>query len=264
MAKRFTDTEIWEEDWFIVLGHSYRELWQFIKDTCDHAGIWKPNISKFNKLFDHKIDLKEAFSLFNSDKERVVILKNGRWFLTGFIPFQYGLFLNPESPMHRSIIALLDTNEVSLTLIRPLVEVKGRVKDMDKVKDKVKDLKQLNNNKEKKVFTPPTIEQVQEYCKERGSKVDPQNFFDKNTSIGWVDKNGNKYKDWKAVVRTWEAYGKATETKIPQTSKRPVMIVVVEMIAAGKNNHDIKMELIGKYIEKDIDEAIMRARGNVK
>jgi hypothetical protein len=64
-----------------------------------------------------------------------------------------------------------------------------------------------NNIKEKRKtaerFTPPTVEQVADYCKERSNTVDPQRFIDFYASKGW--KVGNQpMKDWKACVRTWE------------------------------------------------------------
>lgn len=52
-------------------------------------------------------------------------------------------------------------------------------------------------------FAPPTIEEVTEYCKERGNKVDPQKFVDFYTMKGWM-VGKNKMKDWRAAVRTWE------------------------------------------------------------
>ena len=54
-----------------------------------------------------------------------------------------------------------------------------------------------------KRFTPPTVEQVRDYCRERGNSVDPEKFVDFYTSKGWkVGKD--PMKDWKASVRTWE------------------------------------------------------------
>lgn len=52
-------------------------------------------------------------------------------------------------------------------------------------------------------FIPPTLEEVQEYCTERGNSVDPQRFMDYYTANGWL-VGKNKMKDWKACVRTWE------------------------------------------------------------
>ena len=55
----------------------------------------------------------------------------------------------------------------------------------------------------RKRFTPPTVDEVREYCFERGNSVDPQRFVDYYTSNGWM-VGKNKMKDWKAAVRTWE------------------------------------------------------------
>ena len=52
----------------------------------------------------------------------------------------------------------------------------------------------------RKRFTPPTIEEITEYCQEKG--VDPNKWHDHYSSNGW--KVGrNKMTDWKAAVRTW-------------------------------------------------------------
>lgn len=61
-----------------------------------------------------------------------------------------------------------------------------------------------------KRFVPPTVEQVAEYVKQRGSKVDPQGFIDFYTAKGW--KIGKTpMKDWKAACRNaehWERWAK--------------------------------------------------------
>lgn len=55
----------------------------------------------------------------------------------------------------------------------------------------------------RKRFLPPTLEEVQSYCRERKNDVDAQRFVDYYTSNGWL-VGKNKMKDWKAAVRTWE------------------------------------------------------------
>jgi hypothetical protein len=52
-------------------------------------------------------------------------------------------------------------------------------------------------------FTPPTLEEVAAYCKERNNGVDPQKWYDFYSAKGWMIGK-NKMKDWKAAVRTWE------------------------------------------------------------
>jgi len=52
-------------------------------------------------------------------------------------------------------------------------------------------------------FTPPTLEEVTEYCKARGNSVDPVKFHAFYASKGWkVGKNSMT--DWRACVVTWE------------------------------------------------------------
>ena len=52
-------------------------------------------------------------------------------------------------------------------------------------------------------FVPPTLEQVQDYCRERGNNIDAERFIDFYESKGWM-VGKNKMEDWKASVRTWE------------------------------------------------------------
>ena len=55
-----------------------------------------------------------------------------------------------------------------------------------------------------KRFTPPSLEEVQAYCSERGNGIDAQAFIDFYASKGWL-VGKTKMSDWKAAVRTWES-----------------------------------------------------------
>ena len=58
-------------------------------------------------------------------------------------------------------------------------------------------------NVSNKRFKPPTLEELQAYCYERGNSVDAVRFIDYYTANGWkVGKNAMR--DWRAAVRTWE------------------------------------------------------------
>ncbi len=52
-------------------------------------------------------------------------------------------------------------------------------------------------------FVPPTVEEVAEYCRERGNHIDAQAFVDHYQANGWK-RGKNKVQDWRACVRTWE------------------------------------------------------------
>lgn len=57
--------------------------------------------------------------------------------------------------------------------------------------------------KPRKRFTPPSVDEVAAYCRERGNGVDAKRFVDFYASKGWkVGSSGMK--DWRAAVRNWE------------------------------------------------------------
>lgn len=68
-----------------------------------------------------------------------------------------------------------------------------------------------------KKFVKPTVDEIREYCLERGNSVDPDRFWDYYESKGWVVGKA-PMKDWKATVRTWER----SEAKEKPNTKKPV------------------------------------------
>ncbi len=72
-----------------------------------------------------------------------------------------------------------------------------------KSKNKIESKNKSKSESKKKRFTPPSREDVQAYCVERGNQVDAEAFIDFYTSKGWM-VGKNPMKDWKACVRTWE------------------------------------------------------------
>lgn len=62
-------------------------------------------------------------------------------------------------------------------------------------------------SKSKTVFTKPSLEHIRAYCAERNNNIDPDQFFDRMETCGWVyGKNKHPVRDWKACIRTWERY----------------------------------------------------------
>ena len=62
--------------------------------------------------------------------------------------------------------------------------------------------KDMNLNTER-VPRTPSFEEIKQYVEEKGYKIDPASFFDYYEETGWVKKNGQPIRDWKASVRTW-------------------------------------------------------------
>lgn len=60
--------------------------------------------------------------------------------------------------------------------------------------------------KKRTVFKPPTLEEVQAYCRKRDNNVDAERWHNHYSSNGWM-VGKTKMVDWKAAVRTWERNG---------------------------------------------------------
>lgn len=132
MAKRFTSTEIWKEDWFLELPNEYKLFWFYILSGCDQAGLFKINVRHFSFVTGVEIDSETAFELINKGKQRLRKINGSMWLIEDFFHFQYGQNLNLNSRVHKSIEELYSKHGVKLTSIRGLNEVKERVKDKDK------------------------------------------------------------------------------------------------------------------------------------
>jgi len=90
--------------------------------------------------------------------------------------------------------------------------------DSDSKSDSDSDSKNKKDSKNKN-FTPPTLEEVKNYCQERKNTVNPEKWISHYQSNGWkVGKN--QMKDWKAGVRTWE--GNSFESKPTQFANKEV------------------------------------------
>ena len=63
---------------------------------------------------------------------------------------------------------------------------------------------EIKKNSARSRFTPPTVEEVKQYCQERGNNVDAESFVDYYSSQRWKKANGQPVADWKGCVRTWE------------------------------------------------------------
>jgi len=213
MAKRFTDTDKYKKPFIRGLQGPYKLLWDYLYHDCNHAGIWIVNfeIAQIYLGKDMQVNKEDALKYFNSGMKRIIEFNGGdSWFIPCFIEFQYGE-LNEANRAHKSAIQILKASnlwDIFKGLGSPLQGTKDKDKDKDMDKDKVAR------------FKKPTVIEIQIYCNERNNGIDAEYFFDYHERCDWLLKNGNKVKDWKATVRTWE------KNKIRQTSPSKPSIVM--------------------------------------
>lgn len=162
MAKRFINTELLASPNIRLAPTLYKLFWVGLITRTDHAGIWVKDFEMMSLLCGGKIEEEEAKKYF---REHVIDIDNGkRWFIPGFIEFQYPKGLNEKVQAHKSVMQILEKFDllkdgkvrVNQTLNEGFQDMdKDTVQVMDQEKDEVKDLdKYQKPKKEEKLQFP--------------------------------------------------------------------------------------------------------------
>lgn len=194
MANRYTDSTIWKKQkWFKKLPPIYKLAWKYLADECNHAGIWKIDMSELlDDLGLEDFNLDEFMLLCNKDfdkltgkgikRQRIIQITGDRLWLTGFITFQYGgknQCVKHSNNIIKSALELLKTFKIydlavknkyiifedlpsvpntseDLPSVPKTSEHRQRPKDKDKVKDNVLDI-----NTDIRDTTIPKVEETE-------------------------------------------------------------------------------------------------------
>lgn len=209
MAKRFTDTTIWFDKWFMSLTPHEKLLWFFLKDWCDHGGIWDENWSLAAMFVGVRWEeLPEAF------KTKMIKVKEDKWFLKKFIDIQYPN-LNPANNAHKSAITILEKYDLyspdlgvrnpsfreSETLVEGLRDPKvgSIVKDKVMVKGKAKEKRRSSKFSSIDSLTFEVRKELQEKAEFQNVNVEKQYLI----FVDYLKSKGKRHKDYLAAFRNW-------------------------------------------------------------
>ena len=99
MAKRFIDTEIFSDPWFMDLTVNAKLFFIYLITNCDHAGIIDINW-KLAELQTGIKQLRKSYErLIKEYQNRIIHLRNSYYFIPKFIDFQYPGF--PKSKVRQ-------------------------------------------------------------------------------------------------------------------------------------------------------------------
>ena len=77
-----------------------------------------------------------------------------------------------------------------------------------------KNIKNEKNKEDSSRFTPPTLDEVIAYAKEKNQNEDlARRFYDYFTTGDWIDSKGKKVSNWKQKFITWISYNGGTQKK---------------------------------------------------
>lgn len=177
MPKRFTDTDIWEKEWFMSLSPDHKCLVKYVRDKCDLAGVWKPNYTLASYVIGSKVT--EEILLGIDEGKQFQKLPDCKILCVDFVRFQYGTELNPNSPIHKKVLDILERYDINYGT------------------------KEIEN---RSIFIKPTQEQVEAEMKlkidEWNAKREASKFINYYESVGWA-VGRNKMKSWKHAITNW-------------------------------------------------------------
>lgn len=111
------------------------------------------------------------------------------------------------------LIVQFDTQNVIQNDIQNGTQMSHNMTTLDKQKHKLNNKESKKKNLEK--FIAPSLDDIKKYVLEKQLNVDANKFYNYFTEGNWVDSKGNKVKNWKQKILTWNGYsnnGKKEET----------------------------------------------------
>ena len=69
-------------------------------------------------------------------------------------------------------------------------------------------------SEKKSKFIPPTKEEIEKYCNEKGYYIDVNYFYEYYSAGNWMDAEGKKVKNWKQRVVTWNRRNNAANQRM--------------------------------------------------
>jgi hypothetical protein len=103
MSKRFIDTGIFDDEWFMNLPKDSKLLWIYFITKCDHAGMIKVN----ERLCKLQTDIKDLNETIKQLGNRLVTVNEHLYFIPKYIEFQYPNFPNSKVRQQSSAIDIL-------------------------------------------------------------------------------------------------------------------------------------------------------------
>ena len=203
--KRMFDIEVVDTDLFLDMPQSTQNLYFHLGMRADDDGFVS-NPKKIIKLIGaNEDDLKIliAKSLIIPFVSGIIVIRH--WKLNNYlrkdryIETIYKKEKNMLNEDENGVYSLgIPNDNQMLTNGQPSIEENSKEK-----KSKV-------NNK---AFVPPTLDEIKKYINEKELKVDGLHFYNYFTEGNWIDSKGNKVKNWKQKLLTWNGYTESKETK---------------------------------------------------
>lgn len=220
MAKRFIDTNMFNDEWICNLSKDSKLFFIYFITTCDHAGVLKLN----KKLCEFQTGLKSIDTLIKELGNSLITVseQSSIYFMPRFLKFQYPNFPQSQVRQQESAIKILENYGINIEKINSYLTLsKDLVKTYVSVNDSVsvlKEKKQIKISFDKSPFFDKMYftTSFPDWSKEKKSY-----YYDSALAYS---TEGNKYIDWGKAISNWakrdELQGKIKFESKPEKSKQ--------------------------------------------
>lgn len=185
-------------------------LWYWIeKNRANETNFfdgeyWTYNSNRaFNELFPYATPRKINYALNHLQEEGLI--KTGNYNQSAYDrTLWYAFTEKGKSIVQKCKMEMSNLSNGNVDFVKPIPNINTNKKP----------------NKKPNIFVPPTLEEIEAYCKERNSSVNAKYFFDYYSEGKWVDAKGNKVRNWKQKLITWERSSKTDKKQDKQPSKQ--------------------------------------------
>ena len=198
------------KDYGILEAILLNNLWYWIeKNRANETNFfdgeyWTYNSNRaFNELFPYATPRKINYALTRLQEEGLI--KTGNYNQSAYDrTLWYAFTEKGKSIVQKCKMDVSNLSNGNVGFVKPIPNINTNIKP----------------NKKPNIFVPPTLEEIEAYCKERNSGVDAKHFYDYYSAGDWVDAKGNKVKNWKQKLITWERSIKADKKQDKKPSKQ--------------------------------------------
>lgn len=207
--KRMFDKRVIDTDKFADLPNTSKALYFMAGIEADDRGFFQPRRLQKEYGFtddDYKILIaKRYFICFESGVMVITDWNKNNWLDTRRITeTEYIDELNLLKLVNNKY-ELNTTGKPCLADAKPMLSQysieENSIEENSIVQNSI--LESKSSTKTKK-FIPPTLDEIKEYCIKRNNNIDPKVFYDYYNTGNWIDAKGNKVKNWKQKIITWE------------------------------------------------------------
>lgn len=187
MAKRFIDSEIFSDSWFMDISTNAKVLWLYFITNCDHAGILKLN----KRLCEFQTGIKNMNTTMKEISNKLMELGEECYFIPKYIEFQYPNFPQSNVRQQQGAIKILtqfglfDGEKITLTKQSETLN-----KELERVNNSY-DSDTVTESKEDNIITKAAMSKFDFFRKKypgtkRGNETEFNNFKKKHKDIETV------------------------------------------------------------------------------